>query len=201
MSQADIDTFAYSAAWNGALTPEGVVVAVETRGIPVNGRSSACGLTALQYAVISKRRELVIALLAAGADPNVKDPDGRTSVCAAAIHNTADILQLLIDGGGSVNEADNVGRTPLIYMLVRGSINVYTGARLQMLLASPVLDLDAKYKGKTAEEWAVTEGRPELAGHPELAAAIAEEQRRRMRWSALRSTWIDATVAPVAALL
>ena len=183
MSQADIDAFVESAA-NGMLTPEGVTTAVVTRGIPVNGRNSGWRVTALHQAVYNKRREVVVALLAAGANPNVTDVYGRTSVWVGAMFSTADILQLLIDGGGGVNELSNDGETPLI-VCVRYN-NGDAAARLQVLLACPELDLDAKYKGKTAEEWV-------RRGHPELAAAIAEERARRERWSALRAAWIAAT--------
>jgi hypothetical protein len=84
-----------------------------------------------------------------------------------AATSTAAILQLLIDGGGSVNEASNEGLTPLI--AVASANNGDAAARLDVLLARPELDLDAKCRGKTAEEWA------RQRGHPELAAAIAAE--------------------------
>jgi ankyrin repeat protein len=181
MRQADIGAFVDSAFY-GSLTPQGATTAV-ARGIPVNGRNR-WGETALHNAVIYRRRELVVALLAAGADANVKD--GATCVWKGACSSTADILQLLINGGGNVNEADaDEGQTPLIALVLwnKGDAPV----RLQVLLTCPQLDLDAKYDGKTGEEWAVSNG------HPELAAAIAEERRRRERWSTVRCAWIAAT--------
>jgi hypothetical protein len=64
--------------------------------------------------------------LAAGADANVKDNYGRTSVWRGALQSTAEILQLLIDGGSSVNESDNYGLTPLIVLActIAGTIGV-----------------------------------------------------------------------------
>jgi hypothetical protein len=106
--------------------------------------------------------------------------DGGGSVNEPSI---PDILQLLINGGGSVNKSPSY--TPLV-ALVRWN-NGDAAARLQVLLADPDLDLDAKYGWKTAEDWAVSEG------YPELAAAIAEERARRERWSVLRAAWIAAT--------
>jgi ankyrin repeat protein len=183
MSQADIDAFVWSA--NDMLTPEGVTTAVE-RGISVNGKNMH-GFTALHSAY--GRRELVVALLAAGADPNVKDDnDGTTSVWWAAFNSTADILQLLIDGGGSINRVDNDGQTPLIALVMYNYGDA--AARLQVLLACPDLDLDAEFGGKTAQEWAVRKGRSQLA------LAIAEERSKRERWSALRASWITATATP-----
>jgi hypothetical protein len=186
MSQADIDIFVDSAR-DGSLIPHHVSTAV-ARGIPVNGRQSATGRTALHWAVCRERLELVVALLAEDADANVKNNIGRTSVWSGAAYSTANILQLLIDGGGSVNEPDNFGQTPLI-ALVRGKTGD-AAARLQLLLACPELDLDTKYRGKTAEDWAVCMHRLQLA------SVISQERARRERWSALRLTWIAAAIAP-----
>jgi ankyrin repeat protein len=170
MSQADIDAFVDSVDYCGTLTPEGVTAAV-AGGIPVNERHSSDGVTALHNAVFFSRRMLVVALLAAGADANVTNRHGVTSAWWGAINSTADILQLLLDGGGSVNEPRNDGCTPLI-ALVKNNYGD-AAARLQVLLAYPELDLDAKYRGRTAEEWAVDRG------HSQLAVAIAEERARR----------------------
>ncbi len=160
-------------------------------GIPVNGRHSSDGGTALHYAVLRKRREVIIALLAAGADANIKNDIGETSVWLSAVGSFADILQLVIDGGGSVNKPDNYGQTPLIEFV--SSVRGDAANRLEVLFACPELELDAKRHGKTAEEWAV------IKGHPGAATLIAEERRRRMRWSALRLTWIAAITATTVA--
>ncbi len=133
----------------------------------MNGRDSHRGAAALHWAVISWRREVVMALLAAGADANIKGRDGQTPVLSAAFDNTADMLQLLIDGGGSVNAATIGGQTPLISLVMYSYGDA--AARLRVLLAQPELNLDARYIGKTAEEWAVEDG------HDALAAAIAAE--------------------------
>jgi hypothetical protein len=166
------------------LTPEGVTRAVAS-GIPVNGRHSDWGSTALHYAVLRQRRELVVALLAVGADVNVKSTNGWTSMWWGAFDSVAYILQLVIDGGGNVNEATNFGETPLMGIVIynRGDVAV----RLQMLSACPELDLDTRHDGKTAEQWAVS------CGQPALASVIAQERARRERWSALRAAWIAAT--------
>jgi ankyrin repeat protein len=187
MSQTDIDAFILSVSSVGynSLTSEGVVTAVGIRGISVNRRRSGDGWSALHYAVHWERRDLVVALLAAGADPNMKDGSGTTSVWYAAYSN-ADILRLLIHGGGSVNEADNFRKTPLIE-LVRWNRHD-AAARLQVLLACPELDLDAACEEITAERWAVK------MRHLKLAVAIAKERAGRKRWGNLRSAWIGATV-------
>jgi ankyrin repeat protein len=179
MRQADIGAFVDSAFY-GTLTLEGITAAVAS-GIPVNGRNR-WGETALHNAVIYRRRELVVALLAAGADANVKD--GASCVWKGAFDSTADILQLLINGGGNVTEQDS-GQTPLIAVVLWNKGDA--AARLQVLLRCPELDLDTKYDGMTADEWAVRKG------HSQLAAAIAEERLKRVRWSAMRCAWVAAT--------
>ncbi len=188
MSQADIDAFVESAR-NNTLTPEGVMLAVVTRGISVNGAYSILRSTALHWAVDNKRPEVVVALVAAGADANVKNSDGETSVWVGACNGTADILlQLLINSGGSVNEGDaDEGQTPLI-ALVRWNYDDLA-AQLKVLLACPELDLDAQYNGNTAGEWAAKEG------YSQMAVAITKERARRERWGALRAYWVAATCA------
>ncbi len=179
-SPADIDAFVI-AADNGKLTPDGVTTAVVTKGIPVNGRHSKYGLTALHRAVANSRRELVAALLAAGANPYVKDHGDRTSVWKAAAYGTAEILQLLIGSDGCVNEPNNYGQTPLMALVMCSDVDG-AAARLEVLLACPKLDLDATYYGKTAEEWAV------MVGHPQLADAIAVQRRRAWNAAATAAT-------------
>ncbi len=184
MSQADVDAFVASAE-HGALTSKGVTAAV-ARGVLINQRHSRTGRTALLESVIKKRREVVEALLAAGADANVTNNNGATSVLLSAWISSADIVQLLLTSKGSINEPDIYGQTPLI-ALVRYNYGD-AAARLKVLLACPQLDLDASYDGKTAEEWATD------AGRSELAVVIAEERARRERWSVLRCAWIAATI-------
>jgi ankyrin repeat protein len=167
------------------LTCEGVADAV-SRGIPVSARLHDRGWTALHYAVLHRRLWLVEALLEAGADVNVKGERGRTPVYCATL-STGYILRLLIDSGGSVNEPDNDGITPLIAIVRRrcpdrGDVE----DRLRALLACSDLDLNLKHEGKVAEQWATERG------HADYAMLIANEQTRR-RWVGLRSVWVAAT--------
>jgi hypothetical protein len=184
MSQAVVDAFVDSPS-NITATPTCMTMAVVAREIPVNGRSRRWGHTALYSAVSCTRRELVVALLAAGANANVKTYFGATVMWRGAFGSTADILQLLIDSGGDVNEPMNNGDPPLLALVKYNSGDA--AARLEVLLACPELNLDAACDGTSAEEWGVSKG------NPELAAAIAEERRRRVRWSAVRCAWVAAT--------
>ncbi len=184
MSRADIYAFVDSAYYN-TLTPEGVTTAL-AKGIPLNARQRISGCTALHYAVYHKNRELVVALLDAGANANMQDNEGRTSVWEAAYRSTAEILQLLLDGGGNINQTTYDGETILIALL--GSNDGDAAARLNVLLAWPKLNLDAKWRGRVAEHWAL------LKRRPGKAIVIAAERARRQRWSDLRSAWITGTV-------
>ncbi len=195
MSQADIDAFVGSIGFCNMLAPRGVTAAV-AKGTPVNGLHSSWSATALHQAVRLMRPDVVVALLAVGADVNVKIRYGYTSMWMAAANIKADILQLLIEGGGNVNETNSDGETPLIALVKYNNNNNKNdaAAQLQVLLACPELDLDATYDGNTF-------GGGVLQSKPLLAAAIAKERRRRMQWSAFRVAWVAATVTPAAAPL
>ncbi|HEX7598712.1 MAG TPA: ankyrin repeat domain-containing protein [Polyangia bacterium] len=52
-------------------------------------------------------------LLAAGADPNVRDEDGRTPLHQAVLGNSLAILLLLIEAKADLNAADHNAWTPL----------------------------------------------------------------------------------------
>jgi ankyrin repeat protein len=159
MSQHDVDAFIISAG-DGTLSSEDITLAV-ARGVPVNGRHSASGCTALHFAVLHKRREVVLELLATGADANVGDGFGRTSVVYGAYDSTAEILQLLINGGGDVNVSYGCGKTCLITLVKFNHADA--AERLDVLLARQELQLDVTYTGKTAEQWAFLNGRVQLA--------------------------------------
>jgi ankyrin repeat protein len=187
MSKSQIEYFIHFAGWNDEFIPRDVIAMMN--GTFVNERDTVNGYTALHMAVGRNRCKMVMQLMAACADANVKNNKGEISVWLGALYSTANILQLLIDGGGSVNEADNFGMTPLIALAWYNCGDV--AARLQVLLACPDLDFDAACEGKTAEEWAVT---PVRSAHSELAVVIARERARRERWANLRTAWIAAIV-------
>jgi ankyrin repeat protein len=195
MSREDIDAFVDS-AYKNALALQDVVKAM-TMGIPVNGQHSWDGRTALYWAVLNRRCDLIVALLAAGADANTIDFVGFTPLRAAIFIERADILQLLVDSGGDVNGANDAGsvsgvidenlstQKPLIALVMEYNGDAHT--RWTVLLVGPGLQLDVTWKGGTAEEWAATND------HAELAFAICKERRKRARWATLRCAWIAAT--------
>jgi hypothetical protein len=174
MNQNDIDAFV-----DNASTPGDVKKAL-AEGIPVNGRHSRWGETALHSAVYCERGDLVVALLEAGADANVRCDGGRTSVFAAALASNADILQVLLDKGGKVNGPDSCGQTPLIALVKHGFRDAAT--RLGVLMRCAELDVDTRFQRKTVEEWAI--------GREDLAAVVAVEREMRRRWSGERASWV-----------
>jgi uncharacterized protein len=54
-------------------------------------------------------------LLAAGADPNVRDEDGRTPLFSAVLGASIGLVGLLLESGADVNARDSQGFTPLHY--------------------------------------------------------------------------------------
>ena len=60
--------------------------------------------------------ELVRWLLNHGADPNVRDEDGETSLHAALRFGMLEMARLLVEHGASVKVKDGKGRTPLHYV-------------------------------------------------------------------------------------
>ena len=106
-------------------------------------------------------------LLSVGADP-----DTPGVMASGALACDAQVLQLLVDMGGSVN-ALSEGRPPLFWALSR-IVRVDTCSRAAVLLAHPDLDLcEMYYKGKSPERHARECG--------ELAAADMVEQEVRQR--------------------
>ena len=71
------------------------------------------GLTPLLLAARQGRLEAAQALVGAGADLNLVDPDQHTPLILALINGHVDVAAYLIERGADVNMADKVGRTAL----------------------------------------------------------------------------------------
>src|SRR5688572_15464695 len=77
------------------------------------------GLTPLLFAARDGRVESTKVLLAAGADPNIVDPDRHTALILALMNGHFDVAGALIQAGADVNMQDKVGQTAL-YAAVDG---------------------------------------------------------------------------------
>jgi hypothetical protein len=80
----------------------------------------------------------VLELLGRGADPNAKDPDGRTALMYAAINGQTDTMEVLIEKGAEINAKDRAGNTPLHCAAMFGDPNAV------QLLINKGADLNAR---------------------------------------------------------
>ncbi len=91
------------------------------------------GMTYLHQAVRYGTPAIVATLLAAGADVDAQDKDGRTALHIAAESGRHDCaLILILAGGANVNKPDHEGKTPLHLAVIWGklqAINVLLGAK------------------------------------------------------------------------
>jgi ankyrin repeat protein len=61
-------------------------------------------------------------LIGAGVNPDHQDEDGATAAHYAAVWNQADVLTVIIRGGGSIEIVDKHGNQPLWHAVHRGSL-------------------------------------------------------------------------------
>jgi hypothetical protein len=160
----------------GILKLHNVMSAVLSPGFSVNDKWNDG--SALHAAVAYQRTKLIQRLFSVGGDAN-------GCLGLAASNSNVHTLQEIIFGGGSINETNIRGQTPLITLVQTGFNDV--SARLRMLLACPELDIDAQYRRRTAERWAAR-----IKGRGKLLEAITKERRKRMRWTQIRISWIAA---------
>lgn len=113
---------------------------------------------ALMFAVQYRNAATAEILLAHGADPNHRDPEGRTPLMRAARNSDAAALELLLRSGADVALADEEGNTALHFAAAKASVeNVLAllarGADAAAVNASAETPLDiarAKKKAKVA---------------------------------------------------
>lgn len=83
-------------------------------GANVNEQDRAGSRTAMHWAAKGGNLEALSTLIAAKADPNIKDRQGRTPMWGA-VENTPEVVKFLLDNGGDLSARDTVNATPLLW--------------------------------------------------------------------------------------
>jgi len=98
---------------------------VKTGSIPGGVESNyKVGNTPLIYAAFFGMKEVVTALLEAGANINSTNDDGATSLNAASECGHLDIARILLQHGAAVNQANKDGCTPLFMASQQGYLDI-----------------------------------------------------------------------------
>jgi hypothetical protein len=144
-----------------------VVRAALADGFPVHATRPGSTSQVLHLAALSGHVPTIRAALALGAHPNDL-ASSTTAVGFAAQSGTAKALRVLLDAGGDPSLANDDGYSPLVAVTyARHGEDALD--RLRVLLARPEVDLEVRFREKTAQEWASG------AGALDLADAIAAE--------------------------
>lgn len=98
------------AAWNGNLS---MVRLLLEKGADVNATHTEAGSTALEYAVLTSRPEIVAALLAAHADVQHRYRSNQTITHIAAGRGNVVVLKVLFDAGAPLRLLDANSNSPL----------------------------------------------------------------------------------------
>lgn len=85
----------------------------------LNAQDNA-GNTALAYAALNGRAEIVANLIKAGANPEIVDSDGQTPLHHAVHEERSEAVEALINAKVNLNRRDNQGQTPLFVAAANG---------------------------------------------------------------------------------
>lgn len=106
---------------------------------------------ALNLSITADRPDIAEILLSHGADPNYRDPTGRTSLVYAVVTDE-EIVKLLLEHGADPNTTDKNERTPLML----AALDVGTEPGIMEALISHGADINAQDEdGMTALLWVV----------------------------------------------
>ena len=114
----------------------------------LNHPPDCLGRTPLHLAAGSNKLEVVNVLLDAGADPNMKDTDGKTPLhhvvysCSLLGNGYTKVIQTLIDRGADPQQRNNRGETPTDTARIYGGIDEDNRDRIIILMNKYVLKLN-----------------------------------------------------------
>lgn len=131
------------------------------------------------------------ALLAAGADLEARDSEGRTALLVATRANAIEAARLLIDAGADVNAKDTIHDTPYLYAGAEGRLEI-----LRLTLAAGANLKDTNRYGGTALIPACHHGHPETVREL-LQTAIEIDHVNRLGWTALLETVLLSDGGPL----
>jgi ankyrin repeat protein len=123
----------------------------------IDTQDSEIGATALHWALIYGKKEVIKAILAYHPDVNKSEAHDGTPMHWAAHYDDAENIQWLLDRGAKIDHVNQYGRTPLLVAARRGCLNV------AKLLLERGADIQAKVKdGSTALHIAARNGHKEI---------------------------------------
>jgi ankyrin repeat protein len=149
--------------------------ALQQRGDP--NEADAEGTSALHWAALEDRPEMVEALTAAGANPNAKNVYGRTPLAIALDHANAPVTEALLKGG-----ADPRMRLPGMGTALIVAARTGSAAVINALLATGIDPNELEPNtGQTALIWAAAEGHAEavkalIDGNADISLHTAKGQ-------------------------
>ncbi|MFO1502807.1 MAG: ankyrin repeat domain-containing protein [Steroidobacteraceae bacterium] len=136
---------------------ESVLAAITSPDVDVNAKAPD-GSTALMWAVFNVDKELVRALLKAGAKANVTNSYGATALGEAIKLEDIELVRLLLDAGANVNSPNLDHQTALMLAVSMGS------PEIAKLLVERGADVNAieTFRGQNALMWAAGGNQPEI---------------------------------------
>ncbi len=136
---------------------DSVIAAITSPDVNVNEQAPD-GSTALMWATFNVDRELVRALLKAGAKADVTNHYGATALSEAVKVDDLDLVRTLLDAGANVNSPNLDKQTALLAAVSNGSLPI------SKLLIERGADVNAveTFRGQNALMWAAGGNQPDI---------------------------------------